>query len=82
MSSTAYKRPRTMKWGHEWSKYVYDEYYDCVMCPEHQALLYRTTKRDGYREYRSDPKIYVNCPIRHLCTHSKDCVKTVQLHIW
>lgn len=22
------------------------------------------------------------CPTRHLCTHAKDCVKTVQRHIW
>ena len=73
--STAYKRPQTMKGGHEWWKYVYDEHYDCVLCPEHQALAYHTTNGDGYREYRSDPKICVNCPTRHLCTHSKDCVK-------
>ena len=80
--STAYKRPQTLKGGHEWWKYVYDEYYDCVLCPEYQALTYRTTNRDGYREYRSDPKICTNCPTRHLCTHSRDCVKTVQRHIW
>ena len=80
--STAYKRPQTLKGGHQWWKYVYDEYYDCVLCPEYQALTYRTTNRDGYREYRSDPKICANCPTRHLCTHSKDSVKTVQRHIW
>lgn len=80
--STAYKRPQTMKGGHEWWKYVYDEYYDCVICPEYQVLTYRTTNRDGYREYRSDPKICADCPTRHLCTHAKDCVKTVQRHIW
>ncbi len=80
--STAYKRPQTLKDGHPWWKYVYDEHYDCVLCPEYQALTYRTTNRDGYREYKSDPKICVNCPTRHLCTHSKDCVKTVQRHIW
>lgn len=80
--STAYKRPQTMKGGHEWWKYVYDEYYDCVICPEYQPLQYSTTNRDGYREYKSNPKICANCPTRHLCTHSKDCVKTVQRHIW
>lgn len=80
--STAYKRPQTMKGGHEWWKYVYDEYYDCVICPEYQVLEYSTTNRDGYREYKSDPKICANCPTRALCTHSKDCVKTVQRHIW
>ena len=80
--STAYKRPMTMKGGHEWWKYVYDEFYDCIICPEYQALHYSTTNRDGYREYKSDPKICVNCPTRHLCTKSKDCVKTVTRHIW
>ena len=80
--STAYKRPMTMKGGHPWWSYVYDEYYDCVICPEYQVLSYRTTNRDGYREYRSNPKICSQCPTRHLCTHSKNCVKTVQRHIW
>ena len=80
--STAYKRPQTMKGGHEWWKYVYDEFYDCVICPEFQILHYSTTNRDGYREYKSDAKICANCPTRELCTRSKDCVKTVQRHIW
>ena len=80
--STAYKRPMTMKGGHPWWAYVYDEYYDCVICPEYQPLAYRTTNRDGYREYVSDPKICAQCPTRHLCTKSKNCVKTVLRHIW
>ena len=80
--STAYKRPKTMKGGHEWWKYVYDEFYDCVICPEYQILRYSTTNRDGYRQYKSDPKICANCPTRELCTRSKDCVKIVQRHIW
>jgi transposase len=80
--STAYKRPQTMKGGHEWWKYVYDEHYDCILCPEYQPLRYCTTNREGYREYKSDPKVCVSCPTRHLCTRSKDCVKTVQRHIW
>ena len=80
--STAYKRPQTMKGGHEWWKYVYDAYYDCILCPEYQPLRYSTTNRDGYREYKSDPKICTGCPTRQLCTCSRDCVKTVQRHIW
>lgn len=70
-----------MKGGHEWWKYVYDEYYDCVICPEYQVLKYRTTNRDGYREYKSNPEICKNCPTRELCTKSKDCVKVVTQHI-
>ena len=80
--STAYKRPMTMDGGHEWWKYVYDEYYDCMICPEYHTLTYSTTNRDGYREYKSNPETCKNCPTRHLCTHSKDCVKVVQRHIW
>ena len=57
-------------------------YYDCVICPEYHILSYRTTNRDGYREYRSDPEICAQCPSRHLCTRSKNCVKTVRRHIW
>ena len=80
--STAYKRPQTMKGGHEWYKYVYDEYYDCIVCPEYQPLEYSTTNHDGYREYKSDPKICAQCPTRQLCTRSKSFQKTVTRHIW
>lgn len=80
--STAYKRPMTKKGNHPWYEYVYDEYYDEVICPEYQILKYSTTNRDGYREYKSDPQICKNCPSRYLCTESKNCQKTVTKHIW
>ena len=32
---------------------VYDEYYDCYICPNNQVLSYRTTNHDGYCEYKS-----------------------------
>ena len=80
--STAYKRPMTKKGNHPWYEYVYDEFYDAVICPANQMLRYSTTNRDGYREYKSDPQICMNCPTRHLCTTSKDCVKIVTKHIW
>ena len=60
---------------------AYKTPYDCVICPEYQLLKYSTTNRDGYREYKSAP-ICANCPTRERCTHSKDCIKTVQRHIW
>ncbi|BAL00729.1 putative transposase for insertion sequence element [Oscillibacter valericigenes Sjm18-20] len=28
------------------------------------------------------PESLRHCPTRHLCTHARDCVKTVQRHIW
>ena len=72
--STAYKRPQTRRGGDEWWKYVHDNDYDCVICLEYQLRRYSTTNRNRYREYRSDPKICADCPVSHLCTHSKDCV--------
>lgn len=60
----------------------YKAHYNCIICPKYQVLSYRTTSRDGYREYKSDSRICAGCPTRHLCTHSKECVKAVQRHIW
>ena len=80
--SMPYKRPMTRKGTHEWWKYVYDEYYDCVICPEYQILAYSTTNKRGYREYKSNPEVCVNCPTRHLCTAARNCQKIVERHIW
>ena len=27
-------------------EYVYDEYYDCYICPNNKTLTYRTTNKD------------------------------------
>jgi hypothetical protein len=62
--------------------YVYDEYYDCVLCPQNHVLEYSTTNRDGYREYKSDPEICRHCPVRSQCTESKNCQKVVTRHVW
>lgn len=37
-------------------EYVYDEYYNCVICPNNQVLKYTTTTRGGYREFKSEPE--------------------------
>lgn len=63
-------------------EYVYDKYYDCVICPENQVLSYATTNRDGYREFKSKGYICKNCPSRHLCTENAKSEKTVAKHIW
>lgn len=80
--SMPYTRPKTAEGNHEWWKYVYDEYFDCIICPEYKVLHYATTNRDGYREYKSRSYICEKCPSRELCTHNKDCTKTVTRHVW
>ena len=63
-------------------EYVYDEYYDCYICPNNKTLTYRTTNRDGYREYKSCGAACAECPYLSQCTESRDHVKTVTRHIW
>lgn len=63
-------------------EYVYDEYFDCYVCPNNQILKYTTTNRDGYREYKSDPGICESCPYLSQCTQSKNHQKLVTRHIW
>lgn len=77
-----YKRPMTKKGFFKKLEYVYDEHYDCYICPWNQILNYSTTNREGYREYKSNKTICKDCPYRQQCTENKDCVKTVTRHVW
>ena len=79
---STYSRPKTKDGFFKKYEYVYDEYYDCYICPNDQILKYSTTNRDGYREYKSDPHICSGCPHREKCTESKNCTKVVTHHVW
>lgn len=63
-------------------KFTYDKEQDIYICPNQQELIYRTTTRDGYREYKSDSKKCANCPLLSQCTRSKNKVKVVTRHVW
>lgn len=78
----AYKRPMTKDGFFKKNEYVYDEYYDCYICPENNILSYRTTNRDGYREYKSNCNDCMNCSSRYRCTESKNFEKIVTRHVW
>ena len=80
--SLPYKRPMTKKENLPWYEYVYDEYYDCILCPQNQVLSYATTNREGYREYKSKSCVCKSCPVRGRCTQSQQCTKTVTRHVW
>lgn len=77
-----YKRPMTKKGFFFKKEYVYDEYYDCYLCPHEQVIPYSTTNREGYREYKSDPKICKFCPSKNQCTMSANCQKVITRHLW
>ncbi|NLW42633.1 MAG: hypothetical protein GXY89_05800 [Tissierellia bacterium] len=61
---------------------IYDEYYDCYLCPENEILKYSITDRKGYRQYKSDPKICSLCSNISRCTESQNKQKIITRHIW
>ncbi|MDE3063079.1 MAG: IS1182 family transposase [Acidobacteriota bacterium] len=63
-------------------EYRYDEKLDVYICPNGQLLTYRTTNREGYRQYHSDPEQCHNCPVRQKCTQSSNATKVVTRHVW
>ena len=65
-----YKRPMTRKGLFKKYEYVYDEYYDCYICPNNEILPYHTTDKKGYKKYKSNDE---NC---------KNCQKVIIRHIW
>lgn len=79
---STYTRPKTKDAFFPKQEYVYDEANDCYLCPANRILSYSTTNREGYREYRSDPKVCEHCPYLSQCTRSKAHVKMVTRHVW
>jgi transposase len=77
-----YTRPKKKDGFFKKHDYVYDEYYDCYLCPQGQELKYTTTTKEGYRQYKSNPTICANCPFISQCTESKNNQKLIQRHIW
>lgn len=77
-----YTSPKGKKNLYRTRDFVYDEYYDCYICPNNQVLKYSTTNREGYREYKSNRHICESCPNLQKCTASKNHQKVVTRHIW
>ncbi|WP_407406932.1 transposase, partial [Peribacillus sp.] len=77
-----YTRPRTKEGFFRKHEYVYDEHFDCYLCPSGEVLKYSTTNKEGYREYKSPKHICKTCSFLSQCTESKDHQKVVTRHIW
>jgi len=63
-------------------KYRYDAVNDCYVCPASEVLRYRTTTREGYREYVSTPEKCRMCEFLNQCTRSREHRKVVTRHVW
>lgn len=45
-------------------------------------MVYFTTKREGYREYKSREYLCKTYPTRRMGTENAKCEKTVLRHVW
>ena len=70
--------------GEHYGKYrfKYDYEHDVYICPEKQYLYWRTTTREGYRQYFSDGKQCRNCPRRNECFGASSSRRMVERHVW
>jgi len=77
-----YRRPSKKPGYFAKRHYVYDVNSDAYTCPQGQSLTYRTTNRQGYRQYHSNPKVCKTCPLRVHCTRSQNHTKVLTRHVW
>ena len=77
-----YKRPLGKGGPYGKAAFVYDEYFDCYICPENQILRYGTTDRRGVRHYRSSREVCERCPVRAACFSSRAKNRIITRHIW
>ncbi len=78
----AYCRPTHREGMLRKNQFRYDAQTNSYTCPQGQQLACRTTTREGYREYASDPKTCARCPLLAQCTTSRNKTKVVTRHLW
>lgn len=78
----AYRRSPHKKGMYTKNKYIYDYDKDIYICPNNVALIYKTTTREGYKEYRCFEEICMCCPHKDKCLGEKSKYKIIRRHVW
>lgn len=68
----------------KYSKYLfqYVKELDIYVCPDLRALKYKTTTRDGYKEYTSNKEDCLHCPNKEKCLTGNNLKKEIRRHVW
>ena len=82
MGVFGYRRSPSAKGKYSKYKFKYIPEWDTYICPEGKYLEYRTTNRDGYREYKMRECICSGCPRKEECLTAKQKSKSLYRHIW
>ena len=62
--------------------HIYEPNCDEYICPEKQRLTWKTTTREGYRQYCCEGKTCKGCPRRAACFGASMSRKVVERHVW
>ena len=81
-AAVGYRRGVHQKRKYGKSKFAYIKDWDVYICPERCYLEYRTTNREGYREYRANESHCTNCLRKEKCLAAKQKVKMLYRHVW
>ena len=63
-------------------RFTYDPIQNVSLCPQGHELTWRTTNREGYREYWSDSRTCRDCPRRAKCFPAHSGRRQVTRHVW
>jgi transposase len=65
---TSYTRPKGMKGYFKTNEFIYDEYYNQILCPNDKILRYRRTDTQGYKIFEANKNDCESCPFKSRCT--------------
>ena len=63
------------------NEFLYDEYFDCYICPQDQMLAFSTVTREGYREYKSIKRMCELSSAKPMY-QSKNHQRVITRHVW
>jgi hypothetical protein len=63
-------------------KFQYVKELDVYMCEDLRTLTYRTTTKEGYKEYVSNPEYCKKCQYKDKCLTGKNDRRTIRRHVW
>jgi IS5 family transposase len=78
----SYRRPNHKQGYFYKREYKFDAANDEYICPAGERLIYKTTSREGYRHYESNPEVCRHCEHLNKCTKNSKHKKTVTRHVW
>jgi Transposase and inactivated derivatives len=77
-----YRRSPHVRGKYTKFKFEYVKEQDVYYCPDLRALEYKTTNRQGYKEYTCKVEYCSKCDKKDKCLSDKSKQKTVYRHVW